>query len=93
MQGLRVGVAALVHIQLSQIVQRGCDSGMIAPERLFPNGQDLLRDRKGVRISSSVVELYDLFVELDRLICLLRRYNRWITKKERGREHHDRAEL
>jgi hypothetical protein len=66
---------------------------MIAPKRLFPNGQDLLRDRKGVRISSSVVELYDLFVELDRLICLLRRYNRWITKKERGREHHDRAEL
>src|ERR1700738_4957383 len=88
-----LGVAALAVIEPSQIVQRHCDIGMTTPERLFPNGQCSLRDRNGVRISSGLVELDDLFVELVRLICLLRRYNRWITKKERSRENHDRAEL
>src|SRR5438477_74594 len=92
-QRLSLNVAALTVIHRSQIVQRRCDIGMIAPERLFPNGQCSLRNRNGVRISSGVVELYDLFVELVRLICLLRRYNRWITKNQRGRENHDRAEL
>src|ERR1700738_2052715 len=92
-QRLGVGVAGFAAIQLSQIVQRRCDLGMVAPEHLFANGQDLLRDWNGVRVPSGVVKLYDLFVEFVRLICLLRRYNRWITKEERGRENYDRAEL
>jgi hypothetical protein len=51
----------LVAIQQTQIVQRRCDIG----------GQDLLRNRNGVRVPSSVVKFYDLLVEFARSLGAL----------------------
>ena len=48
----RIGVAALVIIERSQIVQRRRDIGMIGPERLLPDRQRPLVERLGLGVAA-----------------------------------------
>ena len=55
---LGLGVAALISIEPSQIVQRSRDIGMIGPERLLVDRQRALVERLGLGVAALVaVEL------------------------------------
>ncbi len=51
---LGLGVAALVIIELSQIVQRQRNNGMIGPERLFFDRQRPLAERLGLGVAALI---------------------------------------
>jgi hypothetical protein len=51
---LGFGVAALLLIKQSKIVQRQSEGGMIATESFLQNGQGSLQKRLGVRIASLI---------------------------------------